>query len=91
MMAQEASSHSEYAHWTDKEAEEYVLYLFANREKVGETGNFKITTNNEAAAHIAPYWQQGGRKTGKMCETKWTGVSYVWYIIGYRADKGSHS
>jgi hypothetical protein len=76
MMAQEASS-SENAHWTDKETDELVEYFLTNRSKIGDAGNFKQAVYNEAALHIAEHWQQGGRKTGKMCGTKWAAVRYV--------------
>jgi hypothetical protein len=75
-MAQELS-HPGKTHWTDREVDELVLYLFNNREKVGDTGTFKDTEYNAAAEAIAEYLQRGPQKTGAMCKGKWNQVSYI--------------
>ena len=91
-MADEACS-SEKAHWTTDETSHLISYLFNNREKVGETGNFKDHIYNAAAEAIAEHWQKGARKTGVMCKTKWASVSCNLYSdhISGPDTKRSHS
>ncbi|KAG2059953.1 hypothetical protein BDR06DRAFT_1062805 [Suillus hirtellus] len=63
-MAQESSSHTNKAVWTDTEADQLLLYLFNNRDKITDTRNFKDVMYNSAAEH-------GLHKTGVMCKMKW--------------------
>lgn len=69
-MAQESSSHTDRAVWTDTEADQLLLYLFNNQDKITDTGNFKDVTYNGASEAIAEYLQHGPHKTGAMCKTK---------------------
>jgi hypothetical protein len=62
------------AFWNDIETQELINFLHEKRSE-SEAGNFKITTYNAAANHIAHHLTQGPVKTGQMCKTKWNGVS----------------
>jgi len=81
-MAQQ-SSHTDRAVWTDTETDQLLIYLFNNRDKVGDTGNFKDVTYNGAAEAIAVYLQHGPQKTGAMCKTKWGLVSHTNISLSY--------
>lgn len=61
--------------WNDAETLAFVDYLWEHRAEAGDGGNFKDTTFNGAADHIAKHWTTGAAKTGKRCRTKWGGVS----------------
>jgi hypothetical protein len=66
----------EKAHWNELEVRNMIDYLYEQRSRVGEGGNFKMTTYNATAEHIALHHSQGPRKTGKMCKMKWVSVCY---------------
>ncbi|KAG1844579.1 hypothetical protein C8R48DRAFT_617860, partial [Suillus tomentosus] len=90
-MAQESSSHTNKAVWTDTEADQLLLYLFNNRDKIADTGNFKDVTYNGAAEAIAEYLQHGPHKTGAMCKTKWGSFKQTYNAIQkYRQLSGVH-
>jgi len=81
-MAQQ-SSHTDRAVWIDTETDQLLIYLFNNRDKVGDTGNFKDVIYNGAAEAIAVYLQHGPQKTGAMCKMKWGSVSYTNISLSY--------
>lgn len=64
------------AFWNDNETRELINFLHEKRLE-SEAGNFKTTTYNAAAKHIAEYHTQGPVKTGSMCKTKWNGVGFL--------------
>ncbi|KAG2095757.1 hypothetical protein BD769DRAFT_1369731, partial [Suillus cothurnatus] len=67
--------------WTDTETDQLLIYLFNNRDKVGDTSNFKDMTYNGAAEAIAVYLQHGPQKTGAMCKTKWGSLKQTYNAI----------
>ncbi|KAG2365550.1 hypothetical protein BDR07DRAFT_1481166 [Suillus spraguei] len=91
-MAQESSSsHTDRAVWTNTETDHFLLYLFNNQDKVGDTGNFKDLTYNGAAEAISEYLQHGPQKTGVMCKTKWASLKQTYNAIQkYCQQSGVH-
>ncbi|KAG1770153.1 hypothetical protein EV702DRAFT_1202565 [Suillus placidus] len=89
-MAQEPS-HTDRAVWTDTETDQLVLYLFNNRAQVYDTSNFKDVTYNAAAEAISQYLQNGPKKTGTMCKTKWGSLKQTYQAIQkYHQQSGVH-
>jgi hypothetical protein len=70
------STTAERAHWNKQEVTGLVDYLHDHRAAAGDGGNFKQSTFNAAAAHLAPLLTLGAKKTGAMCKTKWMTVSF---------------
>jgi hypothetical protein len=66
---------SQKAAWTSEETTAFVNFLYENRAEAGDGGNFKATTHANAAEAISHLLRVGPKKTGKMCKTKYTGVS----------------
>lgn len=66
---------SERANWNDEETTALVDYLYEHQSEAGDGGNFKQSTSNAAAVHIAPLLTLGTKKSGNMCKTKWESVS----------------
>lgn len=74
------------AYWNDKEIAAFIDYLHDHKAEAGDGGNFKISTFNRAAEHLAPLLTQGGKKTSAMCKTKWASASQYLILFLARAD-----
>lgn len=71
------ASSSTTAYWVSGEEVALINFLYDHIAEAGDNGSFKKTTFVSAAAHIAPFWQRGARKTAKMCQNKYSAVSFI--------------
>jgi hypothetical protein len=78
-MSQSQSQKKEKASWSTKEVSTLVDYLYEHCFEVGDRGNFKNTSFNNAAVAIVPYWESGPAKSGAQCKTKWMSVSCLYH------------
>ncbi|KAJ7908532.1 hypothetical protein B0H13DRAFT_2331302 [Mycena leptocephala] len=67
-----------YADWTTnpEDLTHLIDFLYEQRSRIGDGGNWDKTVRNEAAAHMASNWppKKGGPKTANSIVTKWKGM-----------------
>jgi len=64
----------ERAHWTSEDESALLLFLIDHKAE-GDSGGFKKTTWNAAAADVNKNISKGGIKTGDGCKNKFRAVS----------------
>lgn len=62
------------AQWSPAEEKALLEYLVDHVSEAGNGGNFKMTTFEAAAMHIAHLLERGAVKTKKMCHGKYNAV-----------------
>ncbi|KAF8876766.1 hypothetical protein BD779DRAFT_1475535 [Infundibulicybe gibba] len=84
--APRAQSQAASGNWTDEETAALLNYLFENKSKSGDAGNFKGQVFKEAAKVIP-----GAGRTANQCQTRWTTLKTIYSAIQqYQARSGVH-
>ncbi|KAH9976819.1 hypothetical protein BGW80DRAFT_1290785 [Lactifluus volemus] len=77
--------------WCPRETAVLVDYLHQRSFEVGNGGNFKNGTFNEAAGVIEPFLEAGVDKAGMHCKTRWEKIKTIYAAIRkYQNIPGTH-
>ncbi|KAG0698590.1 hypothetical protein DFH29DRAFT_1002677 [Suillus ampliporus] len=78
------------AQWNSDEIDAFLSYLISAKSTMAGT-NFKDTTFNEAAQHIASKRTHGPLKSGAQCGNKWGSLKLTYNAIkAYHSKSGCH-
>ncbi|KAF8812912.1 hypothetical protein BYT27DRAFT_7085892 [Phlegmacium glaucopus] len=69
------------AYWTAPEELSLINFLIDHRAEAGDGANFKATTFQKAAKHLAPLLEHGAPKNAKSCGNKYCAFRKLFHVI----------